>query len=352
MFVFFVAFLMLPIIHLITLKMRNKKKGRIYETIFCFIILWLIQGLRHEDIGVDWYIAYRPFFENLDVSNFSLDGVNFGFEPGFVILSKFIKFFISTNPQIYALICSLLFIAPIAYLFYKYSPNISFSFLIFGTMIIYHFGFSGIRQAIAIGITAISFNYVLKRKLLPFLIIVLLASAIHTSAFMFIITYPIFCYMKLDRRRLIILMAVFSIMITFLKPIAEMALNVLFIGDVYSNKLNQAEESPSYNMIIIFLSILFFSYSGKDSRKILPYRGLLFFMTAFQTLALITTTGARMAYYFIPYVCLVLPMILEGYNRNMRIIVSTGIGAFLIFFFIYVNGGGYLDVIPYKFFWE
>lgn len=58
---------------------------------------------------------------------------------------------------------------------------------------------------------------------------------------------------------------------------------------------------------------------------------------------------ARMAYYFIPYVCFVFPIILEGYNRNMRIIVSTGIGAFLIFFFVYVNGGVYLDVISYNF---
>lgn len=354
--VFIFIFISLFIIHFIMDMYSNsrssRKTARKVETFLCFMLLWLVQGLRHESIGFDSREAYRPFFDMISgLSLFDFKETFFAFEPGFVFLSKLIRFF-TTDPQIYILICSFISIAPIAYLFYKHSTNISFSFLAFGTLILYHFGFSGIRQAIAIAITAISFEFILKKKLILFIATVLLAFTIHTSALFFIVTYPVYWYLKLDKKRLIIILTVFALVLTVLRPVAELVLNVFFAHDVYLNKLNNAVDNPSYNMIIIFLAILFFTYTVKDDIDIKPYRSLLMMAVTMQSLALITTTGARMALYYIPYVSIAIPLVLKEYKIETRRFASIGIAAFLIFFFFYVNAGGYLDVIPYKFFWQ
>lgn len=353
MSIFIIVFILLFAIHHITAIYRDSKKNRLIETILCFIVLWLVQGLRHESIGIDSREAYLPFFDMIEGDSlFDFKESYFAFEPGFVFLSKLIRSVISSNPQIYILTCSFISIAPLAYLFYKYSSNISFSFLVFATLILYHFGFSGIRQAIAIAITCISFEFIIRKKLLLFLGMIFLASTIHTSALFFMVTYPVYWFLKLDRQKLFIMLIIFALFLTILRPITEIVMNIFFVHDAYLNKLNNSMDSPSYNMIIIFIAVFLFTYMGNNSQKLQQYRSLLFMTIILQSLALITATGARMALYYIPYVCLTIPLALDGYRGKSRTVLSLGISGFLIFFFFFVNGKGYLDVIPYKFFWE
>lgn len=351
MWVFVFLFILLFITHFYTSKNRNITKGRRQETMLGFLYLWLLQGLRHRDVGIDSRDAYIPFFEMLNPSFLDHETI-FGFEYGFFLFSKFIKAFISSEPQVFILICSFLFIFPIAILFYKHSKNISFSYLAFSTIILYHFGFSGLRQACAIGITVLSFEFVVNKKIIPFILLVLLASTFHASAILFIVTYPIYHYVKISKNNIILFLLGTVGILIFLRPLAEVALDTLFIANRYSNKFNHAFETPSYNMIIVYLGFFFMTFVGKKADSLIPYRGLLLMTVILQSMALINGQAPRMALYFIPYLCVALPFAIDGYSKKNSKIVYTSLSIFLVFFFFYTNASGYLDVIPYKFFWE
>ena len=58
--------------------------------------------------------------------------------------------------------------------------------------------FSGLRQAIAMGITALSFNFIKEKKPVQFILLVILASLFHKSAIVFLAMYPIY-NIKLDK---------------------------------------------------------------------------------------------------------------------------------------------------------
>ena len=94
--VFIFLFIALIFIQVISQAQIGKKK-RLFQTISCFILLWLIQGLRHADIGIDSATSYRPYFENLSVnwnSIFDLRDVFANYEIGYIELNKLFKFFI------------------------------------------------------------------------------------------------------------------------------------------------------------------------------------------------------------------------------------------------------------------
>lgn len=348
--VFIILFAILVILYFVTSNNQRSSQSRLYQTIFCTFLLICIQGLRHESIGIDSYNAYRPFFEYVMGgfnSLFNMFDIMYGFEPGFVLFTKFVKTLFD-DTQTYIFICSVVSILPIAFLIYKYADNIPFAFIIFSCFILYHFGFSGIRQAIAIGVTVIAFECIVKKKLVMFIGLVLLASTIHKSALLFIIAYPLYHKLQLTPKVMFFVAIGFIVGLFFLKPIVLGLTEYIFGGEKYMHKAIE-DTVPSYNLMILLACMLFFTYMTDDER-ILPLRSMLLMTVVFQSLGLLSNSASRMAYYFMPYLAIALPMTTSSMQLKKKL--ELFIIAFCIFFFFYSNGGGYLGVIPYKFCWE
>lgn len=327
---------------------------RLFQAIFCFILLWLIQGLRHESIGVDSYTSYRPYFESVEsgikaIFDFSDRFANF--EIGYVVLNKAFKTFISSDPQLFILFTSFLSIFPVAVIFYKYSCNIVFSFWIFASLQIYHFGFSGIRQAIALGICFYAFHYIIKEKLFLFVILVLLASLFHTSALLFLPAYWTYHKFKLTKLSLLVSLVVVVLATFFIKPIAVEIVSLLFGGEKYISAL-EVEGTASYDLLILFIFVLSFTYISQDEtvNKLRPF---LLFTIAFQTLGIVSPYATRIGYYYYMFFPIVIPLVIKTTKLfNNKPLITMLLCLLFALFFFYVNGSGYLDVIPYKFFWE
>lgn len=333
-----------------TSKVHQTKQTRIIQCLFCTALLVGIQGLRHESIGVDSYNTYRPFFEIVSSGMTNLldrSDVMFGFEPGFVIFTKLFKT-ICDNTQAFILFCSLIACAPIGFIIYKYAENIPLAFIIFSCFVVYHFGFSGIRQAIAIGITVVAFECVVRKQLPLFLLFTMLASAIHSSAILFLIVYPLYHKIQLTPKSMFLLAIVFMIGLTFMRPLIISLTELIFGGEKYMHKAME-NAVPSYNLMILLAFFLLFTFKNNDS-KIIPFRTMLLMAVLFQSLGLVSSSASRMAYYFLPYLSIALP--LSSSRMKQRHTIELVIAVFFIFFFFYSYSGGYLDVIPYKFFWE
>lgn len=213
--------------------------------------------------------------------------------------------------------------------------------------------FSGLRQAIAIGIVSISLIFLFKNKLLPFIISVLIASTFHVSAIIMLIAYPLCNWVKMSKFKYI-LASIISLGVIFtLRPILLLVLPLVFGDGKYMNYIIK-DVAPAYNFFIILVLIFLFTFvNRKDDKLLLKYRMLIFCAVLCQSLGFISQEATRIGYYFYLAIPLAIPDVISCMKpRSRRQLYTAGISAFMIFFFFYANGGGYLDVIPYAFFWE
>ena len=157
---------------------------RIY-CIFVAAILILLSGLRHEEIGIDTPM-YKYIWDTINVSSNSL--IETDVEIGFYYLMKYLKNYIGY--QGFLLVVALLSIVPVSFIIYKYSRNVSLSFLFFYSSILFHtLAFAAERQAIAFGFVMVAFHFLMQRKLIYYLICLGLGFLFHRSCMIFLPSY-------------------------------------------------------------------------------------------------------------------------------------------------------------------
>ena len=104
-------------------------------------------------------------------------------DKGFYLFSAVIKNLISDNVNIYFIILALIQVALLIKVYRKYSSNYIVTFFLFIASTDYiSWMFNGIRQFTAVTITFFAFEYILKKKYVPAVLIVLFAALFHGSA--------------------------------------------------------------------------------------------------------------------------------------------------------------------------
>lgn len=145
-----------------------------------FLILFLTSALR-VDVGSD-YRSYRSWFVTIAA------GYESYFEPLFYSLVVLISSF-TTNPQWLIATSSFITLVLTYVAIRRHSVNPALSVFLFSAMSFYFASFNGIRQFIAISIILLLFDYLAKRKVIKYLLGVIVASMFHTSALIMIPVY-------------------------------------------------------------------------------------------------------------------------------------------------------------------
>lgn len=329
-------------------SMMNEKKGRWFSCVSSFLVLWLIQSFRSIHTGTDLH-SYIPYFYHSVHMNIG-EYVQLNFEWGYQIYTQLVSHYISSNENVYLAITSLLLLAPVTYIIYKYSKNTSLSFIIFASFLIYLFSFSGLRQAIAIGITTLSYDFIARKKLIPFILLVLIASLFHTSAVLFIIAYPLCNYLRLTAKKYILIGIICTGGLFAIKSIAIWLVELLFSEGKYIHYLEK-ETTGAYMLMLALLLLFIFTFFGK-SKQLEHLRPLIFAGILFQSLGLLSSSATRLAYYFFIFLFLALPAVTDARPKSERSIFNIAIAAFMVFFFFYTTGEGTMGVVPYHFYWE
>ncbi|AMB94514.1 EpsG family protein [Aerococcus sanguinicola] len=179
-------FLFITLYAIICSFIPDDKISRLLFTIFSSLHLFIVQGLRGTHVGGD-LPGYQTFY-NL-TSNFDkiIDGQ---FEIGYNFIS-YIFNVLHINFQVFIGIVSLFVFLILSIYIYKYSKNIYMSYGLYLYFGLYDFGFSGLRQIIAMSILLISFKFLIEKNLVKFLIVTTLATLVHTTAISFFIVYPL-----------------------------------------------------------------------------------------------------------------------------------------------------------------
>ena len=338
-----------------TLSVKPEKQKYVIGTFFLVYLLLLC--LRHNTVGVD-LSQYLPRFNSIARTPWNEIFVVFGIEPGYVFLNKLIGVF-STNEQIFLSVIALITVLPLMKLYCDESENAILSMALFLIMPNLQMIFSGLRQAIAMALVVPAYYATKKKKLIPFILIVLLAMTFHKSAFIIAAIYPVY-HMNITRNRAFLIgLPILSVIYIFRNYVFSILLR--FMSDDGEENYGDLTTEGGYTMLILFVLFAVVSYvcasNEKLDRDVIGLRNLLLLSVVLQFFASVNPLAMRMNYYFLLFIPLLIPKIINRTPDKERGIYKAGgmaLSMLLLFYYFYKAYTGYdiLCIYPYRFFWQ
>lgn len=350
MIYFILLFIYLFIIWGFTCK-SNTPKTRFRQCILAGLGLLLLLGLHSPELGVDIRESYSKAFDFVDISFIFNNDTIYGFERGFIIYMAILKY-ITNDFQLFLFISAIIVLVPILILIYKHSENVMFSIIMYSSWIIYYFSFSGIRQSIAISITVIASIFLLNKKIVTFILFVLLASYIHTSALFFLLVYPLY-WLKPSDKKVIIIGSVGIFFMLVSKQIIIFIANLIFGADNrYASQIENSSFGGVTFAIIYLLFVLLLAFLNKNKKNNNHFTPIVMLLCIVQFTGLYSSVMSRIGYYLIPIFILAITNALSLTKRPEKNILKIGVLSLsLLLFFIQAKEGLY-EIVPFKFFWE
>lgn len=346
------ALIFLPIfIYALRIKDQTlEKKNKTTIGLF-FLLFMLMLMLRHVSIGRD-LIVYSRYFEIY--SKMSWDKViQTEMEPAYILLNRLVYVF-TDNFQWMVVVTGAITVIPMWYTYSKSIEDTPLAISMFLIMPTFVMVFSGLRQTIAIAIGMIAYEFTKRHKIIPFILSIVLAFFFHRSAFILIFMYPLY-HIRLTRKWLFFVIPSLGVLYIFNKPVFSF-LNRIF-GDIYEAEV---KETGAYAMLVLFIVFAIYSFVVVDDSKLddetIGIRNLLLISVAIQMFAPLHGLAMRMNYYYILFIPLLIPRIINRCSPQWEkiVFVSRYVMAlyFLFRFFDHAPSGNILDTFPYKFFWE
>lgn len=347
---FVILFAYLVFVWFFSCHTKDPRRKAKKQCLLSFVGLLFLLGFHHPSLGVDVVGFYVPFFERCTEEQLSFHFVGH-IEPLFHAYSYCIRNF-TDNEQIFLFITALFILVPVIFLFYKKSYNPWFSIFFYTSFTLYHFAFSGIRQAMAISVVCIGFYYLLEGKTKFFVALVLIATGLHISAIVSLIAYPLKKY-KLSNFSWIILFLLVSSVIVIMPSLFVLIVDMFFSGAGKYQNAFDIKEGGSITLSFVYLALailqLFLEKKNK-TESMLQFTLLLFLI---QLTGMRSNYASRIGFYFLPLMFIFVTNSIADYkDKDLVKFIYSAMSCFLFFFFIYANGSGYLEVIPFKFFWE
>ncbi len=332
------------------INFENKNKRALF--VF-FALITLLVMLRHESVGNDTrnYIYFFNNYSGMDWRDVGKESLEFGFSYFNKIVSVFTE-----EPQAFLAIAAIIISLMIYPTYKRLCVDPSLTIVLFCIMSTFVMMFSGIRQMLAVGIGFIAYEFTRNKKLIPFIIAVLVAMTFHISAFMLIFMYPLY-YARITKKWLIVVVPILAITFAFNRQIFSVLALIL---ERFTNYDASISQTGAYTMIILFAAFAVFAFLVPDESLLdtetIGLRNFLLLSLALQMFAPLHTIAMRMNYYYIIFIPLLLPKTVESRSERWKQVAVVGRHVMVIFFSIYffINAyvAGDLNVFPYHFFWE
>ncbi len=305
------------------------------------ILMLLFMGLRHATVfgdAVTYVAAYQYRLISWKGLAILLQTER---EPLYTLL-VFICQHITRNYTFFFFVTSFPVVYGFSRLMKDYSPDPFMSILLFCGLGCMYFSMAGLRQAIAMGVTMLAFPYAKQRKLIPFLLLCLVAYGFHNSSIIFVFVYFVINWKP--NWKMWIAIAIAMILGMSRNPI------VIRLANIFTTKEYEMDkEGLNYSMLIIQLFILAFCYVFGYLNEKRDYsndhsmnRSLLlmgFIGAVFQAFTPIKGEFFRVSLYFSTYLTLSVPATIRNIrNSSTRQIMSIGIVAVLLLYIFALSG--------------
>ncbi|WP_219724957.1 EpsG family protein [Mesotoga sp. Brook.08.YT.4.2.5.1] len=307
-------------------------------------LLTLFSGFRYG-IGTD-YFTYRNIFLRSRFINYSRSPYEFGF----LFLNKSIAS-LTEQPVWLFIICAFLTalfaIVALRLLSEEFGWDFEASVFCYVALGHYFASFNITRQSLAVSIILFAFSQFAKNRKIASIILVLLASTIHSTA---AIVLPFILLSRLKNRVFYPLFLAVSVL-SLLSYERILSLISSFLP-IYSDYVGTRYTSSGANMlnilpyIVLISSVFVFKKSLFDEEGIGFFMKSLFVGTVFSFFSLFGIAFSRIAVYFWISSVVVVPRFLKGFQKEekpiMYLIVITTL---IIYMTLYVSNYG--DMIPY-----
>ena len=318
-------------------------------------ISWIIlSGLRHVSIGADTE-RYKYAFEIVkhqswnrifgDLYDRYFQGVDIK-DPGYPIFEKLCQVF-SDSYQVFLVIIATIFFVALGIFIFKLSSNPYLSYILFSTLFYSFFAITGHRQTIATAFVVLLGSFLIKkRKFIPFLIVVLLASTIHLSCLCFL---PFYFISRLKINKATMVMYWIAIILSFIYRYELMELLQSIIGyDQYGDYEGAKAGTFMYLLIALAVVVTVFHKrllaSSPENMRISI--NALMLACFFAPLLLINQSTMRVVQYFSLFLMLVLPELGQIFAKKTDKKLYTLFATILLMALLVSNQP------VYKFFWQ
>lgn len=266
-------------------------------------------------------------------------------EPGFRVFSILIKTYISQDYQPWLFIIASISGICIMYPLYKYSCNYGLSVFLFMTSCQFTWMLNGIRQFLVAAILFACTPLILKNKPIPYIIIVLILSSIHTSALIMIPAYFIVDSEPWSKKTMIFVGGIILAML-FTSQFTSI-LDTVVENSNYASSMEEFKDTDDGTNIIRILVesvpvIIAFIYRDKIKDKLTPIIKISINMSLIASglyiISKIARSGimlGRLPIYFSVYNLILLPWLINFIfeEKERRLMYFTMIVCYFTFFY-------------------
>lgn len=296
----------------------NKSK---FSVAVIMVICAVLMGFRGNQVGIDT-VNYIDLYKEIKYYSIKLLLEDFfwgSIECGFVLLNK-ISSLIFDSYYFHQCIVSIIYY----YFSYKFIVNNvttkpKIACLLFVCMGLFLMPLNITRQMLAVMISANSFTYVSKNKIVKALLLILLASTIHFTALLALII-PVFYYIK-DKGILVKILPILSIIIVVLyqQIMHWVSSHIVKYATYYDNVRNVQEAGLGRIVWLITFGIaLYIVYSKKfcSTKKVVANLVIIYIACGYVGTSF--NYFERLGYYFLPFQILLFLDL--GYSIRTRLV--------------------------------
>ena len=346
---------------------QHGKQKRIYIALMAALHTFIC-GWRYMYLTGDLRKYAWGYYTITESGWFSDEVFNEGRNFGFLWLQKLFSTLTGGDFQIFLIFIAIVIEIAVAIVIYRYSPAPWLSYLIWNCFGFYVFGFSAIKQALAMAVLMFAFTGIMEERPKKFFLWTVLAGCIHAPALIFLPAYWI-AKSKLSVRRMTAYVISAVLIFIFRNQI------VTFISEFYYDETAFTVNDRLGGRFIMIAALIaagvfLRGFSGKNFSKLF---NLMIAAAILQMFSGFDNVFSRLTDYYFQFLILYLPMMfyperdisLGGKSQIRRIALSQGqrvvallFVALLAFFYYYqTNLSAKIDYevdnyLNYRFCWE
>lgn len=336
------------------------QSDRKFYIIIISVLLILQSGLRNVAVGADTY-AYYEWFERIKLTSWEqiINTVKqyyqYGFskDPGYEVFQKITQLFIG-NYQVYLIFIAVILFVSLGFFIYyntRYISEAMFAFVLYSVLFYSTYSITSLRQSIVGAATLWGFELIKRKKLIPFILLLLIASTIHKSVLIFL---PFYFFANFNKTKLIYTAAilVFPLVMIYRRPVAYFIALASGSENYMQYALSDYKAGTPTFTVLMILVIVFGWIFMKDALKLKPSLSRVYNTMAlafvFTPLTWVDPSLMRVVIYFSIFMLLFIPKVIETATiGNSKLRTAIYISMYVILIFLVIRGGG-----EYKFFWQ
>lgn len=316
------------------------RQKKLFLTIVCIEMI-CFAGLRNTNLGADinTYLSGLEYYSSLP--HREILGAElvwpFDFETGYFWLTKSAAW-MSLNETEFLFLIAVLTYIPVFIFILKYSENPLISVLTYFTFSFFEYSFGIFRQMIALSIVLVGTKYIIDRKLIKYIVTIVLAMTFHTTS---IIMLPFYWIYRLDFEKKLNFIFIVEIICLFCARPLIILSTIIF--PKYVNYINGHYDiqGGSYLMLILFNIILIVSCSiaqkeeNKDNVILRMSINATVIAVLLQILGYSMQIFGRIVSYYSIYLLLLIPILMNRcLKKNIIFIYFLMIIILIVLFYL------------------